>query len=169
MDLLADKEAMAIQSKVSSLAALAPDGQRRVLAYLNLRYEKNGSLQHDDGGRQPQLGEAAGEKASAHHTDIATLFENARPQSCSERALVAGYWFQVEQAEKDFESRALTQMVAELGHPTKNITRDVRALLGATPKLMIQVGRGSSGASRRYRLTTEGVRTVEKLLAGDRP
>jgi hypothetical protein len=81
--------------------------------------------------------------------------------------LVAGYWFQLVQKQKDFESRALTRVVADLGHPTKNVTRDVRALLGATPKLMIQVGKGSLGASHRYRLTVEGIRTVEELIARD--
>ena len=70
---------------------------------------------------------------SSGYPDVASLFEKCGPQSCSERALVAGYWFQIGQSQKDFEARALTLVVAELGHPTKNITRDLRALLSATP------------------------------------
>jgi hypothetical protein len=168
MDLLVDKETVAIQSIVSSLEPLTADERRRVLTYANLRYEKSGSRQQDDGEQKSQPDDSA-ERTRTDHTDVASLFEEARPQSCPERALIAGYWFQVVQSQKDFESRDLTRVVADLGHPTKNITRDMRPLLGATPKLMSQVVQGGSGASRRYRLTTEGVRAVQKRIAAVRP
>lgn len=168
MDLLVDKETVAIQSIVSSLEPLTADERRRVLTYANLRYEKSGSPHHDDSVQESPPDDSA-ERAPTDHTDVASLFEKASPRSCSERALIACYWCQVDQSQKDFESRDLTRVVADLGHPTKNITPDMRPLLGATPKLMIQVGQGGSGTPRRYRLTTEGVRAVQKLIAAVRP
>jgi hypothetical protein len=166
MDLTVDKEAIAIQSIVSCFASLAIDEQHRVLAYINLRYRKNGeSVQMDSGGAQSKPEQAAAQRRPGQYPDAATLFERASPQSCSERALVAGYWFQVAQSQKDFQSGALAGVVAELGHPTKNMTRDLRPLLTGTPKLMIQVGKGSGNTSHRYRLTTEGVRAVENKTA----
>lgn len=166
MDIVVDKEAVAIQSIVSSLTALAVDEQRRVLAYVNLRYGKNGPPQQENGNPLPS--ETGAEKAFTEHADVGSLFEKARPQSCPERALVAGYWFQIGQSQKDFEARALTRVVVDLGHPTKNITRDLRPLLSGTPKLMIQVGKGSSGTSHRYRLTAEGMKTVQTMIASAR-
>lgn len=166
IDVLVDKETVAIQSIVSSLASLMADEQQRVLAYVNLRYsKKNGTERHENG---KAVADTISEPTPSEHSDVASLFEEARPQSCSERALVAEYWFQIRQSQKDFEARALTLVVAELGHPTKNITRDLRALLSATPKLMIQVGKGSTNTSHRYRLTTEGIRAVQKMIAGER-
>ena len=167
MDLpVVDKEAVAIQSIVSCFASLAVDEQNRVLEYINLRYRKNSeSVQPYSGGAQSQSGQAAVQTRPGHYPDAATLFERTRPQSCSERALAAGYWFQVVQSQKDFQSGALAGVVAELGHPTKNMTRDLRPLLTGAPKLMIQVGKGNGNTSHRYRLTTEGVRAVEIKIA----
>jgi hypothetical protein len=106
-------------------------------------------------------------RVSRLFSDAATLFERTCPQSCSERALTAGYWFQVVQSQKDFQSGALAGVVAELGNPTKNMTRDLRPLLTGAPRLMIQVGKGNGNTSHRYRLTTEGVRAVESKLPND--
>lgn len=161
---LVDKEAVAIQSIVSSLTSLAANEQRRVLAYINFRYGEDGTVQRENGRRFDYSGT---EKGRPEYADVASVFERAKPQSCSERALVAAYWFQSVQLTKDFEARALTVVVADLGHPTKNITRDLRPLLRATPKLMIQVGKGSSNTSHRYRLTSEGIRAVENMIAGE--
>jgi hypothetical protein len=160
-----DKEAVAIQSIVSCFASLAVDEQHRVLAYVNLRYRNSESGQPDSGGVQSQPEHAVAQKRRGHYPDAAALFEKTRPQSCSVRALIAGYWFQVIQAQEDFQSGALAGVVAELGHPTKNMTRDLRPLLTGAPKLMMQVGKSSGNGSHRYRLTTAGVRDVENKIA----
>jgi hypothetical protein len=72
MDSPADKEAVAIQSIVSSLAALAAEEKHRVLVYLGMRY---GNAESGDSGRRAQPDEAGTEAPSADYADVATLFE----------------------------------------------------------------------------------------------
>src|SRR5437879_5601620 len=84
MGSLIDKETVALQSIVSSLAPLAADEKLRVLAYVNLRYGKNGSSEQGDSAPQAQPDEARAIKASTDYADEAALFEKAKPRSCSE-------------------------------------------------------------------------------------
>ena len=72
----------------------------------------------------------------------------------------------------DWDSQNVNTELKHLGHPSTNITRDLDQLMGRTPKLVLQTRKEGSTrqARRRYKLTREGMRIVEKLLsAADQP
>lgn len=98
------------------------------------------------------------------------LFDAAKPETSVENALVAAYWFQVCQKHADLESQQMNSALKNLGHPSTNITRDLDGLINRSPRLLMQVRKDGTTrqARRRYKLTTEGVRSVERMLGGNR-
>jgi hypothetical protein len=83
-----------------------------------------------------------------------------------EKVLVVAYWFQVIQGQDDWDSFAINTELKHLGHPSTNITRDLDSLMNRAPRLVLQVRKDGTTkqARKRYKLTREGVRAVEKLL-----
>jgi hypothetical protein len=102
-------------------------------------------------------------------SDLGTLFEQANPQSASENALIAGYWFQVVKQEDDLESQKLNTELKQLGHGSNNITRDLSSLIDTKPSLVIQIRKSGSTkqARKKYRLTAEGIAKVKRMLSGE--
>ena len=93
------------------------------------------------------------------------LFDAANPGTSVEKVLVAAYWFQVGQKNEDLDSTELNRALKNLGHPSSNITRDLDALINRTPRLVMQVSKGpTKSARKRYKLTREGIRAVERLV-----
>lgn len=100
---------------------------------------------------------------------IADLFDAAAPGTGLQKILVAGYWFQVCQSTDDFDSQSLNTELKHLGYPSKNITRDMDSLANRVPKLILQTRKEGTAkqARKKFKLTREGLRIVERLLAGD--
>ncbi|MYH48039.1 MAG: hypothetical protein F4151_00530 [Gammaproteobacteria bacterium] len=94
------------------------------------------------------------------------LFEAASPDTGLDRALVAGYWLQVEKGQETFGSGPLNRELKHLGYPASNITRDLGRLMNRTPKLVMKVRKeGSARQSRnRYKLTSSGIDAVSQML-----
>lgn len=95
------------------------------------------------------------------------LMDAADPKTSVEYALVAAYWFQVVEQNSELDSQQLNSALKNLGHPSSNITRDLDGLINRTPRLLMQVRKDGSTkqARKRYKLTTEGVRAVERMVA----
>jgi hypothetical protein len=100
--------------------------------------------------------------------DLATLFSEASPETDSQRALVVGYWLQVMQQQKDFESQPLNTELKNLGHGVGNITDAMTGLIKRKPALVIQIQKSgtSKQARKRYKLTLAGIKAVEEMLQG---
>jgi len=98
--------------------------------------------------------------------DFAALYDTARPTSDTERALVAGYWFQVQQNQPDFASQQLNDALKNLGHGIGNITDALERLKDRNPNLVRQLQKSGSSkqARKKYRLTEAGVRALEEML-----
>src|SRR6266576_5952429 len=155
-------KAMAIVA--GAFATLEEDEVQRVLKWANEKYRRTApppSPIVSDG-----VGLVAG-PANRRFSDFAALFEAARPSTGLEKILVAAYWFQGVQEGEDFDSQSINTMLKNLGHPSANITRDIEALVNRSPKLIIQTRKTGSTqqARKRFRLTTEGVKVVDGLLA----
>jgi hypothetical protein len=106
--------------------------------------------------------------AAQRFEDFASLYNAANPPNAVERALIAAYWFQAVQGDVDFDALSLNKELKHLGHPSTNITRDLDALINRTPRLVIQVRKSgnSKQARKKYKLSTEGRRAVERMLNG---
>jgi hypothetical protein len=104
----------------------------------------------------------------AEYEDVATLYSAAAPKTDPERALVVGYWFQVHQGMKDFDSQRVNTELKNIGHGVGNITDAFSRLIGRKPQYVIQIRKSGTARQARklYRLTNEGVKHVQALLGG---
>lgn len=158
-----DPEIKAMSEIAEALAPLGPEETRRVLAWANGRYL--GKVTPATVGIDARNSESP---TPAEFADLADLVDAARPATGLERILVGAYWFQVMQHNEDFDSQSLNSELKHMGYPSTNITRDLDSLINRVPKLVIQTRKEGTAkqARKRFRLTREGIRSVENLLRG---
>lgn len=160
-----DAEIQAMMDISKALSELEPEAVSRVLRWAADRYQAKFS--DSTAASRPESG-SNGSSAVQRFGDFASLYDAANPPNAVERALVAAYWFQAVQGDVDFDALSLNKELKHLGHPSTNITRDLDALINRTPRLVIQVRKSgnSKQARKKYKLTTEGRRAVERMLNG---
>ena len=68
--------------------------------------------------------------------------------------------------QEDWDAQAVNSELKHLGYQSTNITRDLDALMARTPKMVLQVRKEGTTrqARKRYKLTREGIKVVEKLV-----
>jgi hypothetical protein len=110
---------------------------------------------------------SAGASTATGATDFASLFADASPTTDRDRALVAGYWFQIVRGEADLDAQALNRELKNLGHGVGNITKAMTNLMMHDPQLVIQTRKsgGTVQARKKYRLTRAGISHVEAMAA----
>lgn len=98
---------------------------------------------------------------------FADLYNSAGPKSNPEKALVAGYWLQVRCGAVSFDAGSANRELTNLGYKLSNITDALTKLIRRSPSLVVQVRKqGTSRQARKlYKITHEGVRRVEELVA----
>jgi len=106
------------------------------------------------------------DEAGAEGPDFPSLFNDARPQTDADKALVAGYYLQALKGQQDFDSASLHDMLRKLGHVMSNISRAMSALMATTPNLVMQTGIVGKGhhVRKRYRLTPAGIKRVTTMI-----
>ena len=104
---------------------------------------------------------------SRQFPDFPALFSAASPTTDPERALVAGYWFQVVRGLDDLHGQKLNDELKNMGHRIGNVTDALSSLITRRPALVIQTRKSGTSrqARKKYRLTTEGIRAVEQMFA----
>ena len=158
-----DKELEALTSIQKTLEDVDDDeAQKRIVAYLVSRY---GTAEAVQGRRTPRRDVTEQEFEFA---DVADLYHAAQPQTEAEKALVAGYWFQVREKQKDFGAQVVNTALKNLGERVSNITTAMSALADRKPALAIQVKKKGTTrqARKQYRLTTAGIEAVERMVTG---
>ena len=162
-------EIQAMQDLAAALAGLDPDAKSRVLKWASDRYQVKPvapppPVHHEAESPVSPPPVAPREPAFG---DFADLFDAANPESGVENALIAAYWFQAIQKHAELDSQQLNSALKNLGRPSSNITRDLDSLMTRSPRLVIQVRKdgNTKQARKRYKLTTEGLRSVERMLA----
>jgi hypothetical protein len=178
----ADAEFEAMATIRSLLAGLRQNSRERVLAWAvdyfaidalrgsaaapSTNESKAGFIPAD--GDEKQAGPAG---AVAQFADLAALYQAANPRTEAERALVGGFWFQVMQGGPDFGSGEVNKELTQLGFRVSNITRALTELIELRPALVIQVRKSSKAqqAHKRYRVTDQGIRRVQQMLATGNP
>jgi hypothetical protein len=156
-----DTEIEAMSKISDALEGLEPEAIRRVLRWATERYQVKVNLSSTG---PIQLSGQAGPPSD--FDEFHELFDASNPMTSVEKALVAAYWFQVIQKHDDLDSQQLNSELKQLGHPSSNITRDLEALINRSPRFVMQVRKEGSTkqARKKYRLTREGIRAVEKML-----
>lgn len=104
--------------------------------------------------------------SATEFADVADLYDAASPKTGAERALVLGFWLQKIQGEQDFDGLRVNSELKNLGHQVSNITVAFNALKEGKTRLAMQVKKSgtSKKARKRYKLTVEGIRKVERMI-----
>ena len=162
-----DQEITAMTSIVKALDGLKDDEARqRALRWAMSRYGVVASF----GAAPGRLAASPEEDVAGEPYDFAALFDAADPQTDEEKALAAGYWFQVKEGNTDLDAQTLNSALKDLGHGITNITVALGRLENRKPSLVRQTKKSgkSKQARKKYRVTTAGKRAAEKMLAGHR-
>ena len=155
-------ETEAITKIAEALSPLTPEGIQKVLRYINHTYQPKGTSQ------------MVSEKSTAYgvteekpkYSEFYELFDAAGPKNGPERALVAAYWLQVLQEKEEWDSFQINKELKSLNWASSNITRDLDVLVKRSPRWVHTRKEANSQQARKtYKLTDEGIRAVERLLA----
>lgn len=162
-----DPELEAMGAIAAAFKSLDPEAIRRVIDWATKRYASKVMLNLAADSAPSYISPVIlPTSVPATFEAFHSLFDAANPKSATERALVAGYWFQVVLGNQDFDAQALNRELKHLGHVSTNITRDLDALMTRSPRFVIQTRKlGSSRQARKqYALTNEGIKTVNAML-----
>ena len=159
-----DPEIAAMGRIAGALGALEPEAVRRVLKWAIERFQLRATSETAVSGTgAPVTAPASGSRT---FLNLADLFDSAHSETGLDKVLVVAYWFQVVQGQDDWDSFAVNNELKHLGHPSTNITRDFDSLMNRQPRLVLQVRKDGTTrqARKRFKLTREGIRAVEKMM-----
>jgi len=173
-DPLAELAAMTEIAK--ALQLLDPESIRRVLQWAADRFGASvksapppitGSATVSNENK-PEL-QAQTEGVSPTYPNIADLYTAANPKGDSEKALVVAYWVQTNTNQSDFDAATINKELKHLGFGVGNITTALGSLSTRKPTLVIQTRKSGSSqqARKRYRLTTEGIKYVCRMVQAE--
>lgn len=160
------KQLEVMKTVAEALSGIDPESASRVIRWASELFGRTS-------GRRPASDSAAlaqGETevgAGKTFPDLASLFAAAAPSDGPERALVVGYWHQVIQKQEDLDAQAINAELKHLGHQLSNVTSTLGLLMKQKPAMVVQVRKAGSTrqARKKYRLTTEGIKRVNEMLA----
>jgi hypothetical protein len=158
-----EDELQALASVGRAIAPLTNDAAERVLAYFLDRLGRSRTKIDSSINQAIQ----AGTGRESEYVDFATLYDATNPRTGAERALIAAYWHQEILRNDDWDSQSINTELKNLGHGSANITADLRTLSERNPRLALQVRKGgpSRQARKRYKLTREGVKSVQAMIS----
>ncbi len=160
----ADPELEAMTTIAGALDKITDDDKMvaRVLRWARERYTGTA----EPGAPIPRAKPGAPDPGA--YEDVASLYSDASPRTEPERALVVGYWFQVHQGMKDFDSQRVNAELKNMGHGVGNITEAFSRLIARKPQYVIQTRKSGTARQARklYRVTNEGVKRVQAMLGG---
>ena len=168
-------EIKAMQAVAEAVTDLDAEARGRVLRWAAERFGVPVSapgrpvMRSAGGGSQlniPMNANGAGDMEVQKYSDIAELYAAASPESESDKALVAGYWFQFQDGRDDFAAQEINSALKNLGHPIKNITSAFDSLKARKPAPVMQLKKAGSTkqARKTYKLTLAGKSAVEMMI-----
>jgi hypothetical protein len=177
---MGDPEIDAMSAVATALAGIDEDARGRVLRWAAERYGVSVNLsagRRHGGGSVDDDGAAAGEEVTDEeiaeeapvYEHFAELFAKAQPKTDPDRALVAGYWFQVIQGQNSWQSAVLQKELKNLGHAIGNITDALSSNMRKKPQRIIQLQKAGNAkqARKTYKVTHEGLNYVQGMLRSE--
>jgi hypothetical protein len=159
-------ELEAMKKVAEAIGSLQPEAQSRVLNWAADHYSIGGISIPTS---QQAVSETAQQEAAPiqdGYEAIGELFAHAQPRSDAEKALVAGYWLQVEQGKSDFATQDVNSELKDLGYGIGNITRAFESLKKTRPQQVIQLRKAgtSKQARKTFKVTDAGRKVVESMI-----
>lgn len=158
-DAITELEAM--KKVAEALQDLESDARARVLNWTAGHYQIGEAAQRSRAGVREEI---APNNEEVFET-IADLFAKTQPSSDAEKALVAGYWLQVEQGSSGFGTQEINLELKHLGYGIGNITRAFEALKKTRPQQVIQLRKAGTTrqARKTFKLTDAGIKVVKAM------
>ncbi len=165
-----DPELVAMGAVYQALDALGEDNEAkaRVLGWVSSRLGLSSMQKAKQKGLLEEGRGGGDEKALAEFQSVAVLFAAAQPQSTADKCLVVGAFLQESNGGTDVTGREINAELKHLGHGVGNITKALEPLIKNKPQLLIQTRKEGTTkqAQKKYRVTAEGLKRVQLLLAG---
>ena len=152
----------------AALQDLADDVRARVMQWASSRFRASAK---PSGGSIAEAEAQAGTTDLGEYRTLAEFYDAAAPSTDADRALVAAHWLQRQGEATDVEAQKVHSELKHLGHRVSNITQAFEALKSRKPALIMQVRKEGTTrqARKKYRITVEGKRAVERMLASAKP
>lgn len=165
-------ELTAMTEIAKALQPLDSDAIRRVLIWAADRFNAAVNLnapENEAGSNTNGVDTSQGNSRLDEFSGVADLFSAASPRNDPEKALLVAYWFQKLNGQADFDSATINKELKHLGHGVSNITAALSSLISRKPNLVIQTKKSGSSqqARKRYKLTNEGLKQVERMIRGE--
>jgi len=167
MDKYGFTEIDAMQQIAQAFRRLEADEIRRVLRWVN---DKFGTSLPPATKESPVVSDvslsASPRQENSPSLSLGEFYALASPTTDAERALTIGYWLQVYQKEKEFDSLTVNGHLKNLGHRVSNITRAFSQLQSKKPQLAVQTRKmgHTQQARKKYQVTDAGKRYLEQRL-----
>lgn len=165
------QELEAMKAIAEALKTLDESAIRRVLHWAVDAYrpKSSGFATQPERGAET-FGAGIPPDLKSRYPTLADFFSAASATQEADKALVVGYWFQVVEGAGDLDGFTLNKELKHLGHGISNITSALDTLQGRRPALVIQTKKSgtSKQARKKYKLTLEGQRAVERMINQER-
>ncbi len=170
VELSAELKAMVAVER--ALTGVAGDVQQRVLRWACERFGIQGVPLRADKKRSAQGEEEEGDENGDGGNapaggGLAEFYDRAAPETDTDKALVMAYWYQYKEGQSEVEAQRVNKELKHLGYRVGNITRAFEGLKGQKPALIVQTRKEGTTkqARKKYKVTGEGKKVVEKMLA----
>jgi hypothetical protein len=169
-----DPELDAMTTTLGVIKELEPAAQERVVKWIISKLGINVSIGQER--KKPLLqGKATNdtedenleaEEGVGTYSSFAELCSAASVNTDAEKAVVAGYWFQICKNQEVFTSQECNEALKHFGTPIKNVTRAFEYLKDAKPQLAMQMEKSgkSMQARKKFKLTHAGIQKVKGML-----
>jgi len=162
-----DLEAMKVIAEAFS--KLDDTAVRRVLRWANEAYGSKLSIAAKLVDKGDTITGDTSVDFKTQFASLAEFFASATPTQDADKALVVGYWIQVIEGTTDLDGFRVNKELKQLGHGVKNVTSALNTLMARKPALVIQTKKSGTSrqAKKKYKLTHEGQRSVERMINQD--
>jgi len=162
-------ELTAMTEIAKALQPLDSDAVRRVLMWAADRFNATVAINTPEVAVESNTGSVENNENNTSFEDVADIFAAASPLNDPQKALLVAFWFQNINGQADFESATVNKELKHLGHGVSNITAALSSLMSRKPQLVIQTKKSGSSqqARKRYKLTNEGIKQVERMIRGE--
>jgi hypothetical protein len=167
-----DPELAAMSAVLAALNSLDNDARSRVINWvvgkLDVTTTTRTKARSSGAGESAKGDDDEAMQGETEYSDFPTLCTSASPGTDAQKALVAGYWFQVCQGQENFGSQDCNNQLKHFGIAVGNITRAFESLKNSTPRLVMQVQKSgkTKQARKKYKLTHQGIEEVKRMLHG---
>jgi hypothetical protein len=165
VDLTPELKAMAAVE--NALKDLDEEERRRTVQWIVSRFRPTKSAAPSISFWDSNIADRPQPIEASAYADLASFYDAARPTTEADSALVATYWFQMKEGSDDVDAQRINSELKHLGRGIGNITRAFESLKSQKPALIVQTRKEGSTkqARKRYKVTVEGGRAVERMIS----